>query len=786
MRTKSANNNIGEIMHKPLRLAVLIAGLHTATALAQIAAVDIPAQSLAGALNSLARQSGIQILFNPEDLKGLQAPAVNGQLDARAALQKLLSDSGFQASAGNGSYVIQRAPAEQSTLPEVLVTARAEPGYKAERATVAGKVPVSLRQIPNSVSVITRQQMDDQNMVTVTDALTMATGVTAIPNDATQSQFAARGYSLNVANDGMPAYNGLGGYQQFDLALYERVEVLRGPSGLLQGSGDPGGVVNLVRKRAKDEFAVSGLVGAGSWNNYRTEVDVTGPLNADKSLRGRAVFAAQDRDYFYDRAHDQKLLGYGILEYDPSPRTTLSLSATVQHDDGPAYYGGPAYSNGTFLNISRSTNLYPSWARTEWYTQELAGEVEHRFGNEWVAKARVSTRHQDFYWKDAIPSTVNPATNILSYQRRIGDYNYDRDAVDLYINGPYELLGRTHQLLLGYNYDKLVNGGRKGAASTVTGVTLGDLSAVTEPDIAYTSGFETETVQSGFYGQSRVSLADPLTLILGGRYSDFNSRYHNIAPSVPTDWTQGGKANNRLTPYAGLVYDVNKSVSLYASYADIFIPQTNLTYSGEMLKPRVGKQYEIGSKADFLDGKLSASVAIFDIRDRNRSYADPDHAGYYLAMGEVESKGWETEISGKLASNWDIVAGYTRLETKYLKDSNPANQGQRFSNWYPRHTLKLWNKYRFTDPALKGFSVGLGVNAMSGYSGNGSTSSLKQGGYALVNAQLGYRIDRNYSLDLTVSNLFDRVYHTAGIRSLQSYNGYGEPRNVMLTMRFNY
>jgi outer-membrane receptor for ferric coprogen and ferric-rhodotorulic acid len=772
-------------MNKKTRLAWLLAGLIAGSVHAAEHDFDIAAQSLAGALSELARQGGIQLLFRSDELGGAKAPALRGHLEPEEALRHLLDDGDFTfVRTAPDSYAIQRRTATR-LLPELVISAGNE-GYKSDRITVAGKVPLSAREIPNSVSVVTRQQMDDENMVTVADALAMATGVTVIPNDATQSQYSARGYSLNVANDGMPAYSGLGGYQQFDLAIYERVEVLRGPAGLLQGSGDPGGVVNLVRKRAKSEYAFSGALSVGSWNNVRTELDVTGPLNEDKSLRGRAVLSMQDRDYFYSSAHDQKQLGYGILEYDLSSQTTVSLSATLQKDDGPAYYGGPAYSNGNFLNISRSTNLYPSWARTEWYTQEFTGEVEHHFDKQWVAKARVSTRHQDFYWKDAIPSSVNAATNTLNYSRRVGDFNYDRDAIDLYVNGPFELLGRTHNLLLGYNYDKLVTTGRKGSGTSVTGVTLGDLSQITEPYIAFSSGSESKTVQSGFYGQTRLSLSDPLTLVVGGRYSDFNASSHNMSPSTPTAWKQGARESDRLTPYGGLVYDVNKSLSLYASYADIFIPQTDRTYSGEVLKPRVGSQYEVGTKADLFDGKLSATLALFDIRDRNRSYEDPDHPDYYLAMGEVESKGWETEVSGKPAPTWDVVASYTRLDTKYLKDDDPAYQGQSLSNWYPHHTFKLWNKYRFTNPQLAGFSVGLGVIAMSGYAGNGSTSTLKQGGYALVNAQVGYRINRNYALDLSVYNLFDRTYHTAGARTLNSYNGYGEPRSMMLTMRVNY
>ncbi len=223
---------------------------------------------------------------------------------------------------------------DASTLRGITVWGQAATedtrSYTAQETTVASKLPVALKDIPQSVSVITRQRIEDQNLTTLEDALQQVTGLTVTPNGTDTSQYRSRGYSLNSAIDGVPVYSGLSGSEQFDLGIYDRVEVLRGPTALLNGSGDPGGTVNVVTKKPRDRFAVNGALSAGSWDNYRSELDVTGPLNDSGTLRGRAVGIWQDRDFFYDKTHQEKKVFYGVVEYDLTPDTTLSLTFADQ------------------------------------------------------------------------------------------------------------------------------------------------------------------------------------------------------------------------------------------------------------------------------------------------------------------------------------------------------------------------------------------------------------------------------------------------------------------------
>ncbi|SHI17020.1 outer-membrane receptor for ferric coprogen and ferric-rhodotorulic acid [Pollutimonas bauzanensis] len=668
--------------------------------------------------------------------------------------------------------------------PVKVIGQASDDGGYASGSAVGSKETATPREIANSVSVITRQRINDQNLVTVDQALGQVTGVTVISNDTTQSQYRSRGYAMGVAYDGVPSYNNLGGFQQFDLSVYERVEVLRGPAGIFQGSGEPGGIVNLVRKRAKETFEASGLLGVGSWNDRRTELDVTGPINAEKTVRARAVLSTSNRDYFYDTTHTDKWLAYGTLDWDITSATTLSLAVTQQDDKTDASYMGlPAWASGELLDAPRETNPSPDWNRYIWNTKEYVAELEHRYDNEWVGKVKFNRREQSFYFKDAFIWTgVDPASHTVSYRRRISDYDYTRNAVDVYATGPFTLFGRRHHALLGYNYENYLSENVGLAPDTLEGIPFGRPDLVPEIHGAWTSGGKNETSQRGFYGQVRLKVAEPLTVVLGGRLSWFNNKSRSVAPSVPTAWSQGAKEHQHFTPYAAVTYDVGRDITVYGSYASIFVPLTNTKADGSVLKPREGRQTELGIKSEFLGGRLQASAAIFDLRDRNRAYADG--AGFFVNAGEVQSRGWEVEVSGRPAPGYEIQAGYTRLETKYLKDA--GNEGLPSSTWEPRHTARLWGVRKFADGALKGLGLGLGVHiASENKSGNGSLAMRRQGGYAVVNALVSYKLNNHATVQLNANNLFDRTYYTR-LGGLNTYNSYGEPRNFMLTLRAHY
>lgn len=782
-------------------MAAICLALAAAFAPAQAASqrFDIPAQPLRQVLAALSQQTGAQFFYTEASLKGIPSPGVRGEYGLAEALDKALAGSGLHATfaAEKAVRISARANGGLVQLPTIDVLDVVEPGYKPGKLGVAGKVALTAREIPQSVSVVSRKQMDDQGMATVGEAMQQVTGINVIANDTTNNQYSARGYGMGVMYDGVTSYNGMTPSHQFDLPLYERVEVLRGPAGLLRGVGEPGGVVNLVKKRPKDAYALAWGASAGSSDLYRLEGDVTGPLNADKTLCGRLVLSDEQRGYFYDHTHSRKWLGLAALEYAPSPRTTFALSFAAQEQKVKAPWSGlPAYLNlgnpdaGVYplLDVARSTFNAPDWGRMAYRTQETAASVEHRFDNQWVAKASVNHRRQSQFYKYAFTSTgVNPSNHMVSYRSFQGDYDYLRDGVDASANGPFTWFGRKHNLMFGANSEVYNSAGSSGNGPNVNNVVFGELGGVTEPAIAYTSGSESDTRQSGLYSQLRLSLADPLTLVLGGRSSTFKARTRAIAPSAQTPWKDGAKADNRFTPYGGLLYALSKDVTLYGSYADIFVPQTQAKADGGVLDPRTGRQYEVGGKGDFFDGGLAASLAVFNIRDQNRAYADPAYptSNFFLNAGEVESRGWELEVAGQPLKGLDVVAGYTRLSTRYMKDR--ANEGLSYSIQTPKEQFKLWSTYRFDAASgLAGFSVGGGVIAVgAAQSSRGWRGQLLNTGYAVLNGSIAYRVDKTYSLNLVVNNLLDRKYY-ASVGTPNIYNFYGEPRSFLLNLRASY
>ena len=782
---------------KALTISIALAlGVVPIQALAQEAPVriSIPAQSLGNALIQLGEQASLQIFYLPETVSGLNAPAVTGNLTPDQALQRLLAGTGIEFKR-NGNSVSLSKPASGGTALLTPITVRGSldattegtDSYAAQAVTI-GKGVQTLREIPQSVSVITRQQMDDQGFTTVAEALNQVTGI-SLANYDRQENFVARGYPTSTQFNGVPQM--LGSFKtHYDLALYDRIEVLRGPSGLLTGNGDPGGSVNYVRKRPTSDFRISGALSAGSWDNYRAELDVGGPLNASGSLRGRAVAVTQDQKKFWDLGKDKNQLFFGVLEYDLTPSTTVDLSAILARRDYVNNWGLPTYSDGT-LPGRRAFVGADDMSHVD--QKEINVGFEHRFANGWNAEA--SYNHRESNTDYVLVYATTPIDSITGLADASAGYlvnDWKTDNFDINMSGPIKLFGQEHNLTLGYNQARMDNitGSNYKPATGWDVLNNHDYSSVLQRDINNRS--QTLTTQSGVYGSARIKLLDPLTLILGGRFSNYETKSRSIEPST-TPWaTSLAKANGEFTPYGGLVWDINEQASIYTSYTDIFSPQAQTDYSGKVLDPRTGSQIEVGAKGEFFGGKLNASIAAFRIRDKNRLMLDPDHIGCggistgvcYRAAGEVESQGWELEVTGRPTPNWDLALGYTYVRAKYLSDSNPANVGQRFgADLTPAHLFKLWSQYRFgsetLDGALNGWSVGVGVRAQSDlYNG----TATHQGGYAIASAKIDYRFNKNWDASLMIDNLFDREYLVVpGLATF--YSQYGEPRNFMLTLR---
>jgi len=763
-------------------------------------AFDLPAGKLADALVALGRQAQVQVLFSPDAVAGLQAPAVSGRMSPQAALDHLLARSGLVAVPSATGFVV-RAPAGSSagdatTLAPVTVTgndlATTEgTGSYTTPAVTLGKNAQSLRQIPQSVSVVTRQLLDDQNLVNLDDAMRTVTGITVEAGSigGNHGNFYSRGYALDTIQvDGVntPASTGNDLSSGFGLAIYDHIEVLRGPSGLFQGAGDPGGTVNLVRKRAQKDFAFSGQVMTGSWDRYYTEADITGPLDSDGRLRGRLVASYDDRRSFVDGVYTEKPLFYGTLSFDLTPDTVLTAGATYQQYKGRPFFGLPGYTDGSLLDVRRSTNLDPSWNHITEEVTEYFADVEHRLSNGGRIKVSGIYREQDepsreFGWSDCAVDPETGDTCLVSWKYRSHWKTYGLDA---FVATPFQAFGREHELIVGADYRNIHKNFRYGGGDNADINLYHPDNDVPKPDYAFTNGNDGKTQQYGLYARTNLRVADAATIIAGGRLSWWENRTENRNAYFNQFTNTKSEINGKFTPYLGLVVDLNEQLSAYASYTSIFTPQTTTDVNGQLLDPRTGKQFEIGLKGEFLDKRLNGHAALFRMEDENRAMTDPDNPLFSMAAGKMRSQGFEAEISGSPAPGWDVTAGYAYTTTKTLKGTE-EQKSQQYAFITPRHTFNLWTKYTFATGSLEGLSLGAGLRSVSSmYRLNGPVK-FEQRPYTTVSAQAGYRFNKNLDATLTVNNLFDKVYYQR-VWAAYGSNYYGEPRSVMLNLRARY
>lgn len=681
---------------------------------------------------------------------------------------------------GPQAHAQDATDASVATLPSLQVQG------KREAPVSLLKGAQSLKDIPQSVTVIDDERMAQQNLRTLDEVLQQAPGITIQPYQQLTTGYYARGFKVDsFQQDGVPILMGNTASPPQDMVMYERVEILRGANGLMQGTGNPSATVNLVPKRAQKEFAAHGTISAARWNRYRAEADVGGPLNANGTLRARLAASHEDRDFFYDVAEQKSTNLYGIAELDVAERTTVLMGLQHQRIRSITNMAGvPFYKDGSDIGLPRSTYLDAAWDRFDWdYTRVFAG-VEHRFANGWQAKLNFNHLKGDADMKYAgANGAIDPATATgAKLTGAAYEFENKQNSLDGYLTGPFSLLGRTHEATIGANWQRTST--EQFTANFVPPLNVPvdvwnwDPHSVPEPDTGpFTSRGPTETTQSGLYAVGRFSLADPLTLVLGARLTQWKQH----SPTTES------RIKNEFTPYGGLLFDITPEWTAYASYAQIFQPQTQRTWEDELIDPIEGTNVEVGVKGALLNGRLNTSLALFDIRQTNRAQQDPAHPCvgticYYISSGKVRSRGVEAEVNGWITPDLNLALGYTYNTTKYLSDA--TSEGQPFARFTPKHIVRLWANYTLPWHDRR-MDVGLGIQAQSDFSTQSGGVTLSQGGYALVNMRLGYRFNRHLSAALNVNNLFDRRYYQS-LSGTSWNNRYGEPRSIALTLRAEY
>ncbi|WP_338919342.1 TonB-dependent siderophore receptor [Pseudomonas silesiensis] len=801
-----------------LSAAVALAILASpALAQAQDLSFNLPAGPLASTLNAIASQSGHIVSLEPSLVQGKQAPAVIGRMPATEAMQRALAGSGLQLRVTEqGNFSVEPAMDANATLQlgatnivERSIDATTEgSGSYAARAVTIGKGTHTLKEIPQSVTVMTRKQMDDQGLTDLKDAANQTTGLVGVQGVGKGMILTSRGFQIDDWQyDGVPIPRNtyaLGNWATQDLIFFDRMEVLRGASGLLQGTGSPGGAINLVRKRGQYAPTVTLTGKAGSWDHYGLQLDAGGPLNQTGTVRGRFV-ADEDQsqsftDYEWSKTHSL----YGALDFDLREDTTLGLA--VSHSDGesrPMIRGLPRYADGSPVDVSRSTYTGARWNHSDIDVTTVYADLEHRFADDWAFKVGAVRMTEDNQAKNQRLQTSGDGLNAdgsgVQYADFVSDFDATKIGLDMNLVGRFEALSMQQEIMLGGNYSKFTSDDRFARTFNNSSDTLFGIDH-DRPEISYDGLLNTpggratpskyDIRQKGMYGSWRIKPIEPLTLVLGSRVSWYDYSYRsatqaafsNVAiDEAPSTTNETGE----FTPYAGIVYDLNREWAVYASYTDVFEPQTARTTSGSVLKPVIGSNYEIGLKGELMDGRVNTSLAVFRYDQENRAVNDVASGfacdGWYCstASGKVRSQGIEAEISGEVLSGLQLFAGYTYNTTKYLED--PVDEGRVFSQWTPKHMLRVWSDYQFSGDWSR-VSTGLGFTTQSHTLGYERTYEIP--GYTVWNARLGYQLTPEIDLALNANNLFDKNYYTAGYNQLNGNNYFGDPRNVMFSVKY--
>ena len=782
-----------------------------------VQAYDIGAGSLVDVLTRFSSAAGVALSFDARQLEDLQSPGLRGSFGVGDGFARILGGSGLQAEPqANGTYVLRRLPANGSVMELGATSIEAQQlgattensGSYTTGAVTIGKGEHSLRETPQSVTVITRKMLDDQNLNTIDQVMEKTPGITVYDSTMGGKYFYSRGFRMSgqYQYDGVPLDMGNSYVQadsfSSDMAYYDRVEVLRGAAGMMKGAGGTSGGVNFVRKRgqatAQTELSLSG----GTWDNYRGQIDTGGPLNDSGTVRGRAVIAEQSRHFFYDDARRKDQIYYGALDFDLSPDTTLGVGVAYEDVDASPCWGGlPRYRDGSDLKLSRSTCLDPSW--NTWRSQRTTvfSDLKHQLNDDWAVKvAGVYTKNtQDIKYAFASGS-VAPGTSTTNLLGSMYDYDQVDYGLDAYLDGKFDALGQRHELIVGFNASRSDKDDFFSVAFLPQKQNVFEPDRhIPEPDDSYfiensTRGGPVKTVtqQQGMYSTLRLKLADPLTFVVGSRVSWYRSKTDSQFLTGGSEHAKSTETG-QVTPFAAVLLDLNEHLTAYASYSDIFTPQGNYrSESGSALKPLVGESYELGIKGEWFEGRLNSAFNLFRTLQKDQAQTDYTSScassdGYcYENAGKVRAQGFEAEISGEVIERLQLLAGYTYTQTKTLSDIDTSLNGGSFNSYVPRHVLRLWGDYALGG-AFERFSIGAGVNAQSDNFRVSPTTGEKitQAGYAVWNGRVGYRIDDTWSLALNGNNLFDKRYYTTiGTEGFGNY--YGEPRNFTMTVKARF
>lgn len=784
-----------------LATTAVCGGVGASTVVRAQTAYSVPAGPLNRALANFGSQSGTQISYDATIVRDKSSNGVKGATTREQAISQLLAGTGLTYTITDARSIVVSVPsaaggngsADGSTVLDTILvegqgaTTEGTGLYTTSQMSTATGLPLSIKETPQSVSVVTRQRMNDQVLNTTADVLRTAPGIQIQEWDSQRSEPYSRGFYMDSFQyDGVALNNliAMYGEHRSDTLQYDRVEVLRGANGLLTGSGNPSGAVNFVRKHADSEV-LTGEVNStvGSWNTYRETLDTTTPLNADGSVRGRLIVSRNDADSHLDRQSSEGGLFYGIIDADLGPQTRFSIGAEHQHRDiDNAIWGGVPifFSDGIPTHFPRSLNTAPDWAYWNTENTNVFSSFEHRFDNDWTLKLdAVHVRKKGdaellYLWGQPDPVTglgLDPSASKFSHDAT-------QTVLSAKLNGSYELLGREHEFFSGVTADWMDEDYiHQGGLNPATFGNIFDFDGnYPEPDWADKQLRVSRVDQVGAYAGTRLNVTDDLKVIGGARFS-------HVETETMATWSDAtaARTENNISPYLGVTYDLNSNLTTYASYADVFRVQTERDINNQFLDAVTGSNIEAGIKSSWFDERLNGSLAVFRSMEDNVAVATSQYIPgttslAYIAAQGVETKGLEAEISGELMDGWNVSLGATVLQSRDAEGNDVNTQ-------LPRQIVRLFTSYTLPGEWDK-LTIGGGLNWQGTTylpieTVNG-TVRYSQSPYATVSLMARYKINETFSAQLNMENVFDKRY--VHMMEGDEQITFGTPRSVYLRL----
>jgi len=819
----------------------------------------IPPGPMATALNSFADANGLHLLYDADATQRLKTPGLSGRFSAREGLDHLLAGTGLSYRIGSTGRTVSIVLAQNDTgsrtdvsgaeaLPPIEVGAeqpaqtvaggqesRGAGGgvapklppaqdpynttYVLPDATTGTRTDTPIMETPLNVQVVTQQVIQDQQVLTLDQALKNVSGVTTgggadsiYTTGDTFGKIYIRGFATNtIFRDGFRLYAGNAsnlGDQPF--ANVESVEVLKGPAAILYGQVDPGGIVNITTKKplATPKYTVDQQF--GSYALYRTSVDATGPLTKDDTLLYRMNMSYENAGSFRDLVYTRNLFLAPVLKWNIDPRTqaTLEFEYLDANDGGYATFV-PRLASGQWLDIPRSLNYGEnSPNKTKNYFVGL--NWSHQFNDDWSIKQQFSSNRKTNDYANILPfmlANMGGATAVSRWAFP-GFYTADNYSTNVDLTGHFETFGAKHTLLAGGDYYRFDSSMR----NFYNYGSLIDLNSPVHPGTSFAPIFYPYTASKqindnyGLYLQDQIELPNNIFVMAGARYQNIYQRSAGIGLTTGAVTANPSLRADAITPRVGLLWRPLPWLSLYGNYVEGFGPNNGLIYPGTPVAPSGARQWEGGAKVELFDGKLFATASYFDLTKTNVPTTDPNplHIGYQIVTGEVRSKGFEFDLRGEILPGWQAIATYANTDARVAKTNNDYywdKVGARFLD-VPRNTASLWTTYQFQQASLRGLKIGGGATFRDSIPEIDSALNkfYNLPSYATIDLMTSYSFNfegTKMTAQLNVTNLLDTKYYTAAYSDCcgspvngfvfgASYRTFGTPRSLLGSLKVEF